>query len=226
MPTDLPRSENRPPHLLRKNGAPAGNGRPTPGRRILRRFVVVARTGIALMLALAALDIGLVWATNWIFPQAVLHTIGLDEVGRGWEARWMRKGPFSGGRIEVRRRTAYIDWSRCHREKRGRSDRYLFRGSWSAGVRTNDFRQPYKRREADGSRVDYSSFSVVFLEVPLWSVFPILGAYPTVVLFRGPIRRLRRRRRGLCLHCGYDVRLLTEPRCPECGTPTENEPAD
>ena len=30
-------------------------------------------------------------------------------------------------------------------------------------------------------------------------------AYPTPVLIRGPVRRWRRGRRGLCLKCGYDL---------------------
>ena len=30
-------------------------------------------------------------------------------------------------------------------------------------------------------------------------------------------RRRRRRKLGLCLKCGYNLRGLTEPRCPECG---------
>ncbi|MHC4697644.1 MAG: hypothetical protein ACYTFA_12980 [Planctomycetota bacterium] len=101
--------------------------------------------------------------------------------------------------------------------------RYFYGGPWPAGIQTGKLSRPYKRRLADGSTVEYGGWSMVFLELPLWGLCLILGAYPTVVLFRGPIRRRWRRRRGLCLECGYDVRLLTEPRCPECWTPTEND---
>ena len=37
----------------------------------------------------------------------------------------------------------------------------------------------------------------------------------TVVLRRGPT--------GRCAECGYDMRGLPEPRCPECGTPFDPE---
>ena len=46
----------------------------------------------------------------------------------------------------------------------------------------------------------------------------VLSSYPTIAFIRGPLRRYRRRKRGLCLKCGYDLRGLTEPRCPECAT--------
>lgn len=50
-----------------------------------------------------------------------------------------------------------------------------------------------------------------------WWVFlgAVLGA------FYHPIRKRRRARRrlGCCGKCGYDLRGLPEPRCPECGTP-------
>jgi hypothetical protein len=34
-----------------------------------------------------------------------------------------------------------------------------------------------------------------------------------------PLRRYRRRRRGLCVKCAYDLRGAVSDRCPECGTP-------
>ncbi len=45
----------------------------------------------------------------------------------------------------------------------------------------------------------------------------MLAAYPTLTLVRGPLLRWRRRRKGLCLKCGYNLTGLPEPRCPECG---------
>jgi hypothetical protein len=33
----------------------------------------------------------------------------------------------------------------------------------------------------------------------------------------GHLRRWKRRRRGLCLTCGYDLRSAMHKRCPECG---------
>ena len=46
----------------------------------------------------------------------------------------------------------------------------------------------------------------------------ILGFCPAISLFRGPVRRHRRRRRGLCLKCGYNLTGNTTGVCPECGT--------
>lgn len=51
--------------------------------------------------------------------------------------------------------------------------------------------------------------------VPLWLVWgPAIG----VVVAAGPIRRLRRARRGECIRCGYSrAGLQTDAACPECG---------
>ena len=35
-------------------------------------------------------------------------------------------------------------------------------------------------------------------------------------------RTARRRRAGLCVTCAYDLRGLTSPRCPECGSPFDS----
>ena len=59
-------------------------------------------------------------------------------------------------------------------------------------------------------------------EVPLWPLpvgFLALLSYTSVV----SVYRIRRRRKlGLCLSCGYSLHGLTEPRCPECGTPFDD----
>jgi hypothetical protein len=53
--------------------------------------------------------------------------------------------------------------------------------------------------------------------VPLWPLAVLLLAYPTLAFIRGPLRRWRRRKRGLCIHCGYDLTGNTSGVCPECG---------
>ena len=56
--------------------------------------------------------------------------------------------------------------------------------------------------------------------VPLWMPLLAFSIYPAVAFIRGPLRRRRRRKRGLCVKCGYNLTGLPEPRCPECGEAT------
>jgi hypothetical protein len=58
---------------------------------------------------------------------------------------------------------------------------------------------------------------VLSVLVSVWLPVIALATYPVIVFIRGPLRRRRRRRRGLCRNCGYNLRGLTEARCPECG---------
>lgn len=56
-----------------------------------------------------------------------------------------------------------------------------------------------------------------YVRVPLYLPIIVVGAgvwYPLLPF----VRRRRRRTRGLCVACGYDLTGLIEPRCPECGT--------
>ena len=57
---------------------------------------------------------------------------------------------------------------------------------------------------------------------PMWPGFAINTLLYTVILWLlicGPfeLRRLLRRKRGLCITCGYDLRGAEHERCPECG---------
>lgn len=58
-----------------------------------------------------------------------------------------------------------------------------------------------------------------FIRTRTWTVFTIFAAYPAIASFRGPLRRWRRRRKGLCLKCGYDLTGNESGVCPECGSP-------
>ncbi|MCA9251119.1 MAG: hypothetical protein KDA54_08295 [Phycisphaerales bacterium] len=58
------------------------------------------------------------------------------------------------------------------------------------------------------------------IRFPVWAPIMMFLSYPIVVLAAVPIARRKRRNRlklNQCLHCGYSLTGLTEPRCPECG---------
>lgn len=68
------------------------------------------------------------------------------------------------------------------------------------------------------SSVQTGSFRVSWFVFPFWFstlVLMFLGAIPIV---QGPLRRSWRKRRGLCLECGYNLHGNRSGRCPECGT--------
>jgi len=60
--------------------------------------------------------------------------------------------------------------------------------------------------------------------IPVWALLLSFGAYPAIAFARGPLRRYRRRRRGLCLTCGYDLIGNVTGVCSECGEATELDP--
>jgi hypothetical protein len=58
-----------------------------------------------------------------------------------------------------------------------------------------------------------SKYTVIAL--PYWFLVIVFGVLP-MGPFKGAWQRRRRRRRGLCITCGYDIRASSN-RCPECG---------
>ena len=58
---------------------------------------------------------------------------------------------------------------------------------------------------------------VVYCGVPLWLPLLLFPAYPAFALVRGPLRRWRRHRKGLCIRCGYNLEGNVSGTCSECG---------
>jgi hypothetical protein len=65
----------------------------------------------------------------------------------------------------------------------------------------------------------FGSGTVRFIVVPLWIPLVLFAMYPTIAFIRGPARRWRRRRAGLCIRCGYDLTGNVTGVCSECGRP-------
>jgi len=63
--------------------------------------------------------------------------------------------------------------------------------------------------------------AIRFVRFPMWVPGLLLLVPAAIAVHRGPRRQRHRFERGLCAACGYDLRGLPEPRCPECGSPME-----
>ena len=59
---------------------------------------------------------------------------------------------------------------------------------------------------------------------PAWVPVALFAFYPMFVFVRGPLRRWRRDREGLCVKCGYNLTGNVSGICPECGRPIEKPP--
>ena len=85
--------------------------------------------------------------------------------------------------------------------------------SQAAGVRINAMWVPFYER---------SPGYLFNLGLPLWLFVIFFGALSWLA-YRPIGLRKWRARSGLCLSCGYNLKGLTRPRCPECGAPFPKE---
>ena len=76
-----------------------------------------------------------------------------------------------------------------------------------------------------GSSTTRPDDAAIALAIPFWPIVLVSfawGIYP----FLPRYRRWHRQRKGLCATCGYNLKGLTEARCPECGEPFAVRMAD
>jgi hypothetical protein len=72
-------------------------------------------------------------------------------------------------------------------------------------------------RPPSGYQYTPRTFAALHIELPLHVWFILFATYPTIAFVRGPLRRWRRRRKGLCTACAYDLTGNESGVCPECG---------
>jgi hypothetical protein len=142
----------------------------------------------------------LFWITREDQPIRVTQTWRgptIDIVSRGslaWE----------GGRHVVRDpRQAMRDGDLVRINIGNRRDVSAFGGQWRRGAVT---------RPAAANGLEVS-----FIRFPMWLPVLVLLLQPMRAIIFGPWRSRRRERLNQCLGCGYNLRALPRPRCPECG---------
>jgi len=75
------------------------------------------------------------------------------------------------------------------------------------------------------TRPDVIRSRYVGIIIPYWCLLAVSLPLPVVWIFRHR-RQTHRRKRSLCLTCGYDLTGNVSGTCPECGTPVPKAPAD
>ncbi len=179
------------------------------------------RKAIIVMLSLAAAGTVAMWGMTAI----------------EWPGYWRSRGPVCGYSIV---RTAdypptwlLVSWADSHLRPKAQFSEGSMALRWSYPVAQQDAPATrtslrlagfeFRRQAVPGALLSYTlpvgKTSVdVDIRIPLWFLFILFTSYPAVALFiRGPLRRYLRRKKGLCVKCGYNLTGLPEPRCPESG---------
>jgi hypothetical protein len=112
----------------------------------------------------------------------------------------------------IRSRASFIDGSFLHLRS--------FRSSGMASkseINAVAFRWLRSRANFFGATVPSWTIDTDRLIVPLWGPVALLLAYPALAFLSGALRRHRRRKKGLCQNCGYNLTGNVSGVCPECG---------
>jgi hypothetical protein len=80
---------------------------------------------------------------------------------------------------------------------------------------------PWRNWDFGGIAMPVVKVKTTIASAPVWSLplaFTVFLAGTMVPFVRHRLQKRRRRLRGLCVQCGYDLRQ-SPGRCPECGSP-------
>jgi len=219
---------------LRRANLPAGRGM-IPRVKRLGRWLFYGVAGLSLSLCVA---MAVMWVRSYWWVDSLDYygapnesrsekgIVSLDSA-RGsvvYFSSWVT--PFPGGN-----RTSYAGFTHDGRDLRTDDiyggDRDLIRELFQDGA-WHHMGLLYSRYLAPLGDEDHGTLNVpgsyeTWIVIPYWLPTLLFAILPGFMSFSTLRRRLLlryRRRHGLCIHCGYDLRA-TPKRCPECGAETE-----
>jgi len=156
------------------------------------------RKAFIIMLSMLAAGTVVMWIVSYTVANKQLATYDVHEHGVMWTF-WRNRDATAGcaigeGKLELFL-SSRIDPSRPPPE-----------WHWGGvGFRVDQFFMPR------------GVFIVRCIEAPFWFAFIAFLGYPLFSLVSGRYRQVQRRKKGLCMKCGYCLLGLNERRCPECG---------
>ena len=182
------------------------------------------RKGVIVVLTLGAVTAGAAWPGSYYYGVGLIHTTDVTfgsphplparsvsllggAIFQGWLYVWSERVPDGAmeGERALRFRSLLNPGWEWHVVERS-IDPLLF-----AIVRLNPWRP-----------VIIPTSTVMLISTPLWLAASLFAAYPAIAFIRGPLRRWRRRRRGECQNCGYNLTGNVTGVCSECGTKIES----
>ena len=159
---------------------------------MIRRTVIIT-------LSLAALATAGLWLAGYMTPLSWSHRTKTQLVVIA----------VHDGELMLRRRSSTVDW---------RSPPASPDDTWT--LKQVKHKVPFLGLRLEHAKASAGEAGTVYggkAVIPLWLVFTLLIFYPVTAFLRGPVRRARRRKRGSCVQCGYNLTGNTSGTCPECG---------
>lgn len=199
---------------------------------MIRNFV------ISILVTLAVVTGGL-WLASWLSWM----TAGWSMTGNRWVSYWIADGHFRASCCVVPNRQDFESIQRA--EATRRKDYRNSKKPISSRIDLSEFLSlnffaPIRSywlhwREPLGEwllgnwvpgqiRARVTIRDVTQIGFRLWPPCVLFAIYPTIAFIRGPFRRYRRRKRGDCVSCGYNLTGNKSGTCPECGRATDEVP--
>lgn len=167
------------------------------------------RKAIIVVLMLGMLVVGVLWADSYVQrPRQRSHP--LVQPRSGWKIDW------HGSTFDDRQQARA--WHNSTLTLSSGNIEYHSRGTHLAGRITRKRTTIGRYGLEEWSGRGMGSRRIL---LPLWPAFPLLAIYPAIAFVRGPVRGWRRRRKGLCIRCSYDLTGNVSGICPECGRTTD-----